>query len=194
MENLNQLDTDLFLTLNRQHAGWLDPVMYYLSDREFWFPAYALLLGWLFWRFGGRRALGIALTIGVSVALADQVTSSLLKPVFQRLRPCHEPAIDQWVRVVWECGGTYGFASSHAANAFAFATVLTVLVGTPRPLMILLYVWAALVSYSRVYVGAHYPLDILAGAGLGTLAALLSAWGYRQIYRRMTGTSDGLQA
>lgn len=184
METLNQLDTDLFLALNRQHTGWLDGVMYWLSDREFWYPAYALLLGWLFWRLGWRRALGTALTIGVAVALADQVTSSVLKPVFRRLRPCHEPAIEPWVREVWECGGTYGFASSHASNAFAFATVLTVLIGQRYPAVRYLYGWAVLVSYSRIYVGAHYPLDVLAGAGLGTLAALLSVWAYRALIRQ----------
>lgn len=185
MKQLNQLDTDLFLALNRQHAGWLDPVMYWVSDREFWFPFYALLLIWLGVRYRWR-GFWIALTIGVAVAGADQVTSSVFKPFFQRLRPCHEPAIDQWVRVVWECGGTYGFASSHAANAFAFATVLTVLISKQYPFLRYLFIWAILVSYSRIYVGAHYPLDVLAGAGLGTLTALLSVWAYRVL----TGQSE----
>ncbi len=182
MKQLNQLDTDLFLTLNRQHAGWLDPVMYWVSDREFWFPFYALFLVWLGWKYR-RQAFWMALTVGVAVALADQVTSSVFKPVFHRLRPCHEPAIDQWVRVVWECGGTYGFASSHAANGFAFATVMTLLIGQNFPAVRWLFAWAALVAYSRVYVGAHYPLDILAGAGLGTMTALFSVWGYRLIFQ-----------
>ncbi|MCY7349703.1 MAG: phosphatase PAP2 family protein [Cytophagaceae bacterium] len=178
LEILNRLDTEAFLWLNAQNNAWLDPVMYWVSDREIWFPFYAVILFWLGWTYR-LRALAIALTIGVSVAIGDQVTSSFFKPTFMRLRPCHEPAIDQWVHLVWECGGQYGFASSHAANSFGFATVLTLLLGQSQPWVRLLYVWAIVISYSRIYVGAHYPLDVLAGAGIGVLGASLSVSGYR---------------
>lgn len=178
METLNRLDTGAFLTLNGWHADWLDVAMYWISDREFWFPAYALLLIWLGWKFRWA-ALGVVLALALTVALSDQVTSSVMKPLFLRLRPCHEPAIDQWVHVVWECGGTYGFASSHAANSFGFAALLYLLLPRHRAFARFLFVWAALVSYSRIYVGAHYPLDVLAGAGVGTLMALICAGLYR---------------
>lgn len=183
LETLNQWDTAAFLGLNRQHTSWLDPVMYWISDREFWFPFYTVILLWLGWKYH-LRAIAIALTIGISVAFSDQVTSGILKPAFQRLRPCHDPTIDQWVHLVWECGGPYGFASSHAANSFGFATVLTLLLSRRQPWVRFLYAWAILISYSRIYVGAHYPLDVLAGAGIGILGAVLSVVGYRFFERQ----------
>lgn len=178
METLNRFDTDAFLALNGWHVGWLDGVMYWVSDREFWFPFYALFLIWLGWKFRWR-AIGIVLALALTVALSDQVTSAVMKPAFLRLRPCHEPAIDQWVHVVWECGGSYGFASSHAANSFGFATLLYLLLPDHRNVARFLFLWATIVSYSRIYVGAHYPLDVLAGAAVGTLTAILCANLYR---------------
>jgi len=184
METLNRLDTNAFLTLNGWHTAWLDGVMYWVSDREFWFPAYALLLIWLGWKFQWR-ALGVVLALALTIALSDQVTSSVMKPLFLRLRPCHEPAIDQWVHVVWECGGSYGFASSHAANSFSFAVLLYLLLHRHRTFTRFLFVWAALVSYSRIYVGAHYPLDVLAGAAVGTAMAILCAGLYRFFVKKI---------
>ncbi len=188
MEILNRLDTETFLWLNGQHAAWLDWVMYWISDREVWFPAYAALLVWLGWKFR-RKAFGLAITLGATVALSDQVTSSIMKPSFLRLRPCHQPSIERLVHVVWECGGQYGFASSHSANAFGFATILYLLLPSYHRLTRFLFVWAFLISYSRIYVGAHYPLDILAGAGVGTLAAVICATAYRFILNHSTRTA-----
>lgn len=182
---LYDVDTRVFLALNGAHASWLDPAMYWVSDQAFWYPFYALILGWLIWTFRGR-ATGIVLAIIATVALGDQVTSSVLKPWVTRLRPCHEPSIERLVHVVWECGGPFGFASSHAANTFGFATILTLLVGQRYPAVRWLFVWAALVSYSRIYVGAHYPLDVIAGGGVGILSAFLVTFVYRRIQQTRT--------
>lgn len=184
METLNHLDADVFLTLNGWHADWLDEVMYWISDREFWFPFYALLLVWLGWKFRWR-AIGVILALALTIALSDQVTTSVMKPLFLRLRPCHEPSIDQWVHVVWECGGQYGFASSHAANSFGFATLLYLLLPHHRNFARFLFLWSAVISYSRIYVGAHYPLDVLAGAAVGTSMAILCAMLYRFFTKKL---------
>lgn len=174
-ETLNRLDTDLFLWLNGRYASWLDPIMVFATERNTWFPFYALLIGWLIYQYR-KQALWMILTLAAAVAISDQTASALLKPLTLRLRPCHEPTLQTLIHPVLECGGQYGFASSHAANTFALATGLWLLVGKQHPWVKWLYLWAILVAYSRIYVGAHYPLDILAGAGIGVLAAQLCVW------------------
>lgn len=172
LKTLNQLDTDLFLWLNGYNAPWLDTLMIWATERNTWIPFYALLIGWLIYRYR-RQAAGLLLTIIAAVALGDQLASSVLKPLTHRLRPCHELALQKLIHPVLECGGQYGFVSSHAATTFALATSLWLLVGKQYPGLKWVFLWAAVVSYSRIYVAAHYPLDVLVGAGIGVLSATL---------------------
>lgn len=187
IETLNQLDTALFLWLNGHHAPALDPVMVWITERNSWFPLYALLIGWLGYRFRWQ-AVPLVLTLAVAVALSDQTASALLKPLTLRLRPCHVAALQPLIHPVLPCGGQYGFASSHAANAFALATGLWLLLGKRYPWLMWFFLWAALLAYSRIYVGAHYPLDVIAGAGIGISMALLSVALYRRVNK--TNLSD----
>ncbi|WP_020603547.1 phosphatase PAP2 family protein [Spirosoma spitsbergense] len=172
LEKLNQLDTDLFLWLNGRYTPWLDPIMIWVTERNTWFPFYALLIGWLVYRFR-KHAIALLLTIAAAVAVADQLASSVLKPLTHRLRPCHELGLQKLIHPVLECGGLYSFVSSHASTTFALATTLWLLLGKHYPQFRWVFLWAAVVSYSRIYVAAHYPLDVLAGAGLGILSAFL---------------------
>ena len=119
------------------------------------------------------------LTIAAAVAVADQLASSVLKPLTHRLRPCHELALQKLIHPVLECGGLYSFVSSHASTTFALATTLWLLLGKQYPLFKWVFLWAAVVSYSRIYVAAHYPLDVLAGTGLGILSAFLCVLVFR---------------
>lgn len=157
--------------------------MVFATERNSWFPFYALLIGWLVFRYR-KQAIWILLAIATAVAIGDQTASSVLKPLTHRLRPCHEIALQKLIHPVMECGGPYGFASSHAANTFALATALWLLTGRQHPWTKWLFLWATFVSYSRIYVAAHYPLDVLAGAGIGVLAAWLCVFLVRTLTQR----------
>jgi len=123
------------------------------------------------------KTVYIGLFLGLLFLIGDRASVMLFKDVFERLRPCHSPEIAGLVHLVNGCGGKYGFLSSHATNSFALALFSGLLLKKyykyVLPLMIL---WAALVSYSRVYVGVHYPGDILCGAILGTIVGISVFW------------------
>jgi undecaprenyl-diphosphatase len=169
---INELDTQLFLWLNSLHTDSLDPVMAWITGKNEWFPMYALIIGIIIWRYK-RTSIGMLLMIIFSVIIADQVCSGLLKPLVQRLRPCHEPSLQNLVHLVGNCGGQFGFCSSHASNTFALATCFFLLFGKVFPEVRFFFIWAIIVSYSRIYVGVHYPLDVITGAGIGVLSALI---------------------
>lgn len=179
LQSLIELDQQLFLWLNGLHADWLDPIMLAITGRNIWIPLYAVILflvirklKWQSW----SMILGFALLI----TLADQAASGLFKPFFERLRPCYEPAIQEMVHLVKYCGGQYGFASSHASNTFALAFFLFFIYRNIYTKWMI--VWAVLVSYSRIYVGVHYPGDIIMGAILGVIAAIITYLLYKRIF------------
>ena len=181
LQTLNQLDTNLFVWLNGRYTPWLDPIMIWITERNSWFPLYALLIGWLIYRYR-KQAVGFLLTIIAAVAMADQVASSVIKPLTHRLRPCHVPALQKLIHPVLDCGGQYSFVSSHASTTFALATTLWLLMGKQYPWLRVWFLWAALVSYSRIYVAAHYPLDVLAGTGIGVLSAAICVSVFRIVH------------
>ena len=176
---LQNLDRQLLLAINRACSPALDAVMVFASNRTVWFPAYALLIGWLIYYFRRRALLLLPLVIG-AVALADTITSRLFKPYFGRLRPCHDAGVNALLHLPDGCGGQFGFLSSHAANSFALAAFLLIALptGRLRGLKIGVFCWATLLSYSRVYLGAHYPSDVLGGAIVGALLG----WGAATIF------------
>jgi undecaprenyl-diphosphatase len=171
LEFLMELDTRLFLLLNGLHTHWLDPVMYYISYRFTWIPLYAVIAVLLGIRYKWK-ALLILLFIILLVTLSDQL-SVLFKNYFERLRPCHEPDLQGMIHLVrGRCGGRFGFVSSHATNTFAFAIFIGMLFQDRfRMIYPVLLLWAFLNSYSRIYLGVHYPGDVISGALLGTAIA-----------------------
>ncbi|WKV10706.1 phosphatase PAP2 family protein [Marivirga harenae] len=179
IESLIELDQQLFLWLNGLHADWLDPIMLFITKRNPWIPLYALIL-FLVIRKLKWQSWSMILAFALLITLADQAASGFFKPFFERLRPCHDPAIQGLVHMVKGCGGQYGFASSHASNTFALAFFLWFIYRNSYAKIMI--AWAVVVSYSRIYVGVHYPGDIIMGAILGVLAAIVTFQLYKRIF------------
>jgi undecaprenyl-diphosphatase len=173
IETINYWDEKAFLWLNSFHLEVLDPVVLQLTQTITWIPLYVLLL-YLIYRIDPKNTLWILGGVMLTILLADQVSSGLMKPYFERLRPCHDPRWEGMMHVYGRCGGLYGFVSSHAANTFGLATFLTLKLGKKQKAIAWLFLYALVVSYTRIYLGVHYPLDLFFGALVGVLAAFFS--------------------
>ena len=173
MEALSTIDSDLFLFLNGLHADWMDGVMVLITQMWVWLPLYLLLIYWTVKQYG-KCCWWIFLAVALVVLCSDQLSAHVCKPLFQRLRPCYNTDLQGLIHLPkGMAGGQYGFVSSHAANTFAIAAFLTAALRKKYKWMgIALYLWAFISSYSRIYIGYHYPGDILCGAVLGILVGL----------------------
>lgn len=164
-------DFELFKWINQHHSGLLDPIMIFLSNKYVWIPLYLVIIYYLIKTYQ-KKAWKVILYLIAIVAISDQICSSLLKPWVQRLRPCHETAYQAWIHLADGCGGQFGFCSSHAANSFALAIGFYFL-NKKKSWLYAMIIWAFLISYSRIYLGAHYPIDVIVGAGIGCSLAVL---------------------
>lgn len=183
LERIISLDRSAFLAINGMHAPWLDPIMVGLSEMLVWIPLYVILL-YLVQRFYGWKGLAWTVPLIAGMIFCSDTGSVLLfKEPFQRLRPCHEPLLQGMVHLVDEhCGGRYGFVSSHASNHFAIAAFMGLMLrGRLSWAATALLLWAAVVAYSRIYLGAHYPGDVLAGAVYGASVGVI----FFGIFRRV---------
>ena len=171
VEILEQWDRELFLFLNGFHSESTDFIMWHVSGKLQWIPLYLILLFLLFKKYG-KSVWVVLVGTALAVTLADQFSVKLFKEVFERWRPCHNGDLKELVHLVNnKCGGRCGFVSSHAANSFATAGFLGLLLN--RKAFVFLLFWASIVAYSRVYLGVHYPSDIFGGAILGLVIAFL---------------------
>lgn len=183
IEFLMQLDRDLFLFLNGLNAPWLDPVMFYISERFFWIPFYIVLLA-ILTRYYAWKVLLILLFIVLLVVLTDQI-SVLIKDTVQRYRPSRDPSLEELVHIVnGRRGGRFGFVSSHASNSFGFAVFMIFLLRKHlRYIAPVMLSWAFLKTYSRLYLGVHYPGDLIFGALLGVLCAWFVIWLWKMVQK-----------
>lgn len=180
IEILHQWDAALLLKLNGFHSPFWDTLMSVCTGRWIWIPIYAFLLALVILRFR-RQAIPVLISVALTIVLADQL-SRACKYGFRRERPCYNETIASQLNVPDGCGGRYGFVSSHAANSFGLSFFLWMLWKgrRGRNWWWLMFAWAVFMTYTRIYLGVHYPLDIVGGALVGGL----SAWGTVTLYRR----------
>lgn len=179
-------DRSAFLAINGAHSPEADSFFWYVSDPRTWIPVYALFLVLIKLRWGWRGLWWSLPVAGLLILCTDTGSVLLFKNTVQRLRPTHEPALDGLVHTVrGYAGGDFGFISSHAANHFGLAAFMTgMLLRRPHWSLWALLAWATLIAYSRVYLGVHYPGDVIVGGLYGALIGWLAFRSFLWLHER----------
>ena len=190
VEKILVYERDLFFMLNGSDSPFLDRFMWLYSGKAVWLPLAFFILVVLLYKKKWRESILILLAIVLVITLCDQFASHVCKPIFTRFRPTHHPDFMDQVKTVFDYrGGRYGFISSHAANAFGFATFMSLLFRY-RLFTWTIFLWAALTAYTRVYLGVHFISDIVPGAIAGVFFGWLVYWLYVQVRPVVTGTNS----
>lgn len=190
MEVLQNWDAQLFQFINSGlSSDILDFILVPLRHKLFWIPLYLFLISFIVLNFSKSRWI-LFLSIGLCIGCSDYISSKVIKPKVHRVRPCHKPELNVVARI--PCSHGYSFTSSHATNHFAISTLLFMSFGFWKWRGLFLG-WAALISLAQVYVGVHYPLDVLAGGALGCVIGMLSFYLYKYLFNHIIQThSDGV--
>ena len=171
LETLKLWDTNLLLLINGMNTHFFDGFMFTVSDKIVWIPLYISILFVLIkcWK---KEAIWLVIALILCIVISDQISSGLIKHLVQRPRPTHCEDLKGLVHIVnGYSGGNYGFVSSHASNVFGFA-LLSSLIFRRNIYTYFIFAWAVITAYSRIYLGVHYPLDVLGGAIVGVLVAI----------------------
>lgn len=176
MEWLQHIDQQLFFFVNHTMANpVLDVVCPFMRNQKNWYVLYAVF-AYLFYKKYGTKVFYLIPAAGLLILISDQVSANWIKNAVQRLRPCNDESIKEQVRLLVNCGKGFSFISAHATNHFALAVFVSSLLHQWRWLKPALLIWAAMIAFSQVYVGVHYPADVMAGALLGMFLAYAMLW------------------
>ncbi|WP_306353756.1 phosphatase PAP2 family protein [Flavobacterium sp. '19STA2R22 D10 B1'] len=182
IEKLVALDQKVFVYLNGLGSEQYDALWSFITKQINWIPVFLLIFYIIFKKLGWRHTLMVVLVVSVLIALTDQ-TTNLIKYSVQRLRPCNEPAIKDYIRIVIS-RQSFSFVSGHASNSMAAAILLYLIMKPYVRYMGLIFLWPLIFAYSRIYLGLHYPLDILCGFALGTLTAFIVYQLYKYLRKK----------
>jgi len=189
LEFLQKIDVEVFLFLNNLHSGFFDIIMFQLTKQLIWLPLFIIVIFFLF-KYYKNEAWWLIAGIVFIILISDQFISGFMKPFFERLRPSHDPVLENLVHLVNEYrGGLYGFASSHAGNSFGVAMFLWLTVRVKIPWIWIMFVWAFIFSYTRIYLGVHYPADIIVGGAIGATFALFIDWFIRIVRLKLRSSA-----
>ncbi len=169
LEHIENIDREITIIINNLSHDYLDYIMIFLSNKYVWIPLYIYLI-FLLWKYDRKNfTINIVICSG-SVIVADFITSSIMKPYFERLRPCQDNSMLDLINIVSGCGKKFSFASSHASTTFSLATIFFYIT---RGDIKLLFLWSLLIGYSRIYLGVHYFLDVIIGFLVGFLTSMV---------------------
>ncbi|KLT68622.1 phosphatase PAP2 family protein [Flavobacterium sp. ABG] len=182
LEKIQELDTNLFVYLNGLGSETYDKLWLIITNQLNWTPLFLLIFYLIYKKIGGKQTLYVLLFIAVLIAFTDQ-TTNLVKNTVQRLRPCNNPEINTFIRVV-QARKSFSFFSGHAANTMAVATFLYLVLKRHFKYLGFLFLWPLVFAYSRIYLGLHYPGDILTGYFVGAVFGTLIYLLYRKLKPR----------
>ena len=173
METLIDLDKSFFVFLNSLGSELFDSIWMFITNKKSSIPLYLFLIYYIYKKLSNTEFLKYLVLISILILFTDQI-SSLFKDYFERFRPCHDETINDYIRIVKiSCGGLYGFFSAHAANSFALATFFYFSLKRFSSNFKYLFLWAIIVSYSRIYIGVHFPADVIFGSFFGIILGYL---------------------
>lgn len=179
LEKIQELDSRLLVYLNSLGSETFDPLWLIITKQLYWTPVFLLMFFLIYRKIGGKQTLYLLLFIAVLVAFTDQATN-FVKNTFERLRPCNNPEINTIIRVV-QSRSSYSFFSGHAANTMAVATFLYLVLKRHFKYLGFLFLWPLIFAYSRIYLGLHYPGDILSGYFFGALFGFITFKIYQKL-------------
>lgn len=181
LDKIIPYEDNLFFLINGTHSSFWDNVMWLFSDMKIWIPLALFLIFNIIYKKNWKQWLPILLGIAIVFILCDQTSSHIIKPLVARPRPTHYPGIMEHIRTLFGyTGGQYGFISGHATNSFGFA-MFTALIFRNRFYTIVIFIWASIIAYSRIYLGVHFISDIIGGAIAGILIGFLVYKGYKDL-------------